>query len=391
MRTICVFTGSRAEYGLLRPLIRAMREEPGLDLQLLVGGSHLSAGQGRTAGEIEADGNPIAALAAVELADDSPAAVCQALGAAVQATGEALGRLGPDILVLLGDRWEVLAAACAAALLRIPVAHIHGGEASFGAVDDAFRHAVTKLAHLHFVAAEAYRRRVVQLGEDPGRVFCVGALGAAGLRELTLLTRDELSRELSLDLSGPFALVTFHPATLDTDVDADAVQCRNLLAALDAVPELALVLTRAGADAGGAAVNRRLERFAAERPGRCRLFASLGQRRYVSAMRHAAVVAGNSSSGLLEAPSFGVPVVNVGDRQKGRIRAANVIDCGTAREDIQAAQARALSPEFRACLAGMLNPVERPGTIRLIVEQLKAADLSALLKKEFHDLPDGRP
>lgn len=385
MRTICVFTGSRAEYGLLRPLIAAVRADAGLRVQLLVGGSHLSAGQGRTVGEIEADGLPIDAVAAVDLVDDSPGAVCRALGAAVRNTGEAVARLKPDILVVLGDRWEAFAAASAALLFRVPVAHIHGGELSLGAIDESLRHAITKLAHLHFVAAEPYRKRVIQLGENPSRVFCVGALGVAGIRSLPMLSRAELSAALGFDLSGPYALVTFHPATLDQG--EAAAQCRDMLEALVAVPDLALVLTRAGADAGGGAVNRLLEAFAAERPGRCRVFASLGQLRYLSAMSWASVVAGNSSSGIIEAPSLKVPVVNVGDRQAGRIRAANVIDCGTDRASIATALARGLSPEFRASLANMRSPFEREGTVRLIKDTLKAVDLAGLLKKEFFDLP----
>ncbi|MBN2139955.1 MAG: UDP-N-acetylglucosamine 2-epimerase (hydrolyzing) [Desulfovibrionaceae bacterium] len=384
MRRICFFTATRAEYGILRPLMEAVRQDPDLGLQILVSGTHLCPDFGLTYLEIEAHGFEISERVDMDLGSDSAEALCRSAGLCLSGCGAALARLRPDIVVILGDRYEALAAALAAALCGLPLAHIHGGEASFGSADESFRHAITKLSHLHFTCAEAYRRRVVQLGEDPDRVFNVGALGVESIRRLKLLSRQELEADLGLDLAGRFALVTFHPPSLEPGRAEE--RFAELLEALDSVPDLGLVLTKANADPGGLAINRMIDEYAAANPGRAAAFASLGQLRYLSAMSRACVVVGNSSSGIVEAPSFRVPVVNVGDRQKGRLRAENVIDCGPSAAEIAAALDLALSEGFRRGLSGMSSPFEQQGTSARIRDALKAADLGSILKKGFHDL-----
>ncbi|MDD4951020.1 MAG: UDP-N-acetylglucosamine 2-epimerase [Desulfovibrionaceae bacterium] len=384
MRRICFFTATRAEYGILRPLMEAVRQDPDLGLQILVSGTHLCPDFGLTYLEIEAHGFEISERVDMDLGSDSAEALCRADGLCLAGCGAALARLRPDIVVILGDRYEALAAALAATLCGLPLAHIHGGEASFGSADESFRHAITKLSHLHFTCAEAYRRRVVQLGEDPDRVFNVGALGVESIRRLKLLSRQELEADLGLDLAGRFALVTFHPPSLEPGRAEE--RFAELLEALDSVPDLGLVLTKANADPGGLAINRMIDEYAAANPGRAAAFASLGQLRYLSAMSRACVVVGNSSSGIVEAPSFRVPVVNVGDRQKGRLRAENVIDCGPSAAEIAAALDLALSEGFRRGLSGMSSPFEQQGTSARIRDALKAADLGSILKKGFHDL-----
>jgi UDP-hydrolysing UDP-N-acetyl-D-glucosamine 2-epimerase len=304
------------------------------------------------------------------------------MGEGLAGFGRALDELRPDMLVLLGDRWEALAAACAATVCRVPVAHLHGGELTRGAMDESFRHAITKMAHLHFTACEQYRRRVIQLGEAPGSVHNVGAIGLENIRSMAFLEREELSRDLGLDLSGPFVLATFHPTTLDPG--SARAQAAEFFAALDAFPALPVVLTRAGADTEARAVNELAGDWASGRPGRARFVASLGQLRYLSAMRHCAVVAGNSSSGIIEAPSLGVPTVNVGERQDGRVRAASVIDCPPEREAITAALGRALSPDFAALARRAENPCEETGTAAAIVREVVA--YAGNVKKTFHDL-----
>ncbi|MBI5202074.1 MAG: UDP-N-acetylglucosamine 2-epimerase (hydrolyzing), partial [Elusimicrobia bacterium] len=316
-RKVAVVTGSRAEYGLLEPLIRRIRGTSGLKLQLIVTGAHLSSRFGRTVKAIEADGHPIAARVDLGLGPGEPVDVGASLGAGVAGCAKAYAKLKPDLLVVLGDRFEVLAAVAAAGPFRLPVAHLHGGESSDGVLDESLRHAITKLSHLHFPAAPKYAARIRQMGEDPKRIHCVGSPFIDRVREVGTLSRAALERELGMDLAGQVGVLTFHPETLDADYGL-----RRLDATLAAAKSSGAtwVATYPGADAGGPKILARLKAFARGANGRFRLFDSLGQRRYWSLLRQADVMLGNSSSGVLEAPYFALPVVNVGDRQGGRIR-----------------------------------------------------------------------
>ena len=384
-RQVAVVTGTRAEYGLLYWLLKAIAEDPELDLQLLVTGSHLEPRFGETVKVIEADGFSVAARVPLGLESDEPAQTAAAMGRGVVGFAAALDRLKPDLLVVLGDRWEILAAAQAAMMLRIPLAHIHGGEATEGAIDEAIRHAITKMAQLHFVAATPYYHRVVQMGEQPDRVFVTGATGLDNIARLPLLERPEFDERLGFDLGPAYFLATYHPVTL-SDVDqGEAVA--ELRFALSHFPDHRVVLTGVNADPGHNAVAEAIAEWAAAEPGRVLSRASLGQLLYLSAMKHCAAVIGNSSSGLLEAPAFGVPTVNIGERQRGRLRADSVIDCGAGRDAIAAAVSRALSPEFVAIARNAENPFGTSGVAERIRDCLKTVRLDGILMKRFHDLP----
>jgi UDP-hydrolysing UDP-N-acetyl-D-glucosamine 2-epimerase len=387
-RRICVVTGTRAEYGLLYWLMRAIAEGPDLQLQIIATAMHLEPAFGYTVDLIRADGFTIDAEVPMQLSTDSAADVARSTGIGLSGLADAFERLQPDLVVLLGDRFETLAAAAAAALMRIPIAHIHGGEITEGAVDDALRHAVTKLAHLHFVATEEFRRRLIQLGEAPERVFVVGAPGLDNLVRMELPDRDALARHVGIDADRPFFLITYHPATLS---DVDPVSClEELLGALERFSEVTLVFTRANADAGGRAINKRLEQFVREQVGHAVLVSSLGQAFYLAALKEAEVVIGNSSSGIIEAPAANVPTVNIGQRQKGRPRAASIIDCDERRDSIAAAIRRARDPATQAAMLRGNPPYGRPrNAAASMLAELRKADLKAILHKRFHDLAYG--
>lgn len=381
MDRICVFTATRAEYGLLSGLLRELDGRPGIELQLVVSGAHLAPEFGRTAALIEADGFRPAATVEMLLSSDSGVGAAKSLGLAVMGVAEALDRLHPDVLVLLGDRYEALAAAAAAALLAVPVAHIGGGESSEGAIDESIRHAVTKLSHLHFVAAEPFGRRVVQLGEEPWRVHVVGALGVDNIVRMRPLDRAELQSELGLTLTPPTIVVTYHPVTVSADATASGLDA--LLTALDPFPAATVVFTAPNADPGGRAIRRRVEEYAASRPGPTAAFGTLGQQRYLSLLRHADVVLGNSSSGIIEAPALGTPTVNVGDRQRGRLRAPSVLDVADTSESVAAGLRRALEPSFRR--AGASSPYGDGGAAPRIAEVLCRTRADGLQVKHFRD------
>jgi len=385
-RRICVVTGSRAEYGLLCRLLEEIEADPGLELQLVVTGAHLAPAHGLTWRAIAEDGFPIAAKVDMGLAGDSAADIARAMGRGIAGMGEAVARLRPHIVVVLGDRFEILAAVAAVLVAAVPVAHIHGGEVTEGAFDDAIRHAITKMAHLHFVAAEPYRRRVIQMGEDPGRVFTVGAPGLDGVARTAFMSRAALEADLGFALGEGFLLVTYHPATLGGRPPAEAAG--ELLAALDAFPERRVLFTGVNADPGRDAVARAVTEYAAARPERVRAVDSLGRRRYLSALKHCAAVAGNSSSGLIEAPAVGTPTVNVGGRQAGRLRAASVIDCAEDRDAVAAALRRALDPAFMAAAADVPSPYGEPGASARIKAILKDVPLEGLVAKGFCDLAE---
>lgn len=382
-RRIAIVTGSRAEYGLLRGIIRHLMDDDAFEPQLIVTGQHLVPEFGLTVREIEDDGMPIAARVDILMAGDSGVSTAKATGLGVIGMAEASERIGPDLLLLLGDRFEILAAAQAALFLKIPIAHIHGGEKTAGAMDEAIRHSVTKMAHLHFTSTEVYRRRVIQLGEDPAHVFNVGAPGLDAIRTFEPLSREALGTALDIDLgSGPYFLVTYHPATLgDTSPETGF---RELMAALDAFPDHAVILTYPNADPGGRRLIPLIEDYARERTGRVRALKSLGQRRYLSAVKHAAAVIGNSSSGIIEAPGFGVPTVDIGPRQAGRVAADSVFHCREDRAEITQAINRALV--FAGKRPAVANPYGDGRASERIVEILKHARLKGLVVKDFNDI-----
>lgn len=385
MKTICVVTGTRAEYGLLRWLMEGIRQSPDLTLQVIVTGAHLSPEFGLTYRDIEADGFVIDRKVEMLLSSDTSVGVAKSMGLAMIGFGDAFAELSPDLVLVLGDRYEIFSAAAAATIARIPVAHLHGGETTEGAFDEALRHSITKMAHLHFVAAQAYRRRVIQLGEDPARVFLVGGLGVDNILKLDLLDRGALEAALDFKLGPKNLLITFHPATLEQG--AAAGQMDELLAALDTLPDTHLIFTMPNADTEGRALSRQLEAYVAGRPN-AKVFASLGQRRYLSAIAQVDAVVGNSSSGLAEVPSFRKATVNIGERQKGRLKAQSVIDCETDRESIKTALARAYSAEFQASLGQVRSPYGDGGASQKILHILETHDFSGSLKKTFHDIPN---
>lgn len=383
-RRVCIVTGTRAEYGLLRGVIAGVAAEAALDLQLIVTAAHLSSEFGQTWREIAADGWTIDARVEMLLSSDSEVGVAKAIGLGVIGFADAFDRLRPDIVVLLGDRFEILAAATAAMTLRIPIAHIHGGETSEGAIDEAIRHAVTKMSHVHFVAAEPYRRRVIQLGESPDRVHLVGGLGVDAIARLDLLERTALEDALGFELRDRNLLITFHPVTLEGDDGMGQVNALlDALGALDA--NVGLIFTMPNADSGGREIAAAIRAFVARRPASV-AFASLGQLRYLSCLAHVDGVVGNSSSGLAEAPSFGIGTIDIGSRQAGRLAADSVIHSEPETAEIAAALARLLSDDFRASLADVANPYGKPGAGAAIVAWLRDAPFDGLLHKRFHDI-----
>lgn len=380
MRKICVVTGSRAEYGLLYWLMKEIQDDPDLLLQTVVTGMHLSPEFGLTYKVIEADGFAIDAKVEMLLSSDTPVGIAKSMGLGVIGFADALDRLRPDILVLLGDRYEIFAVAQAALVARIPIAHIAGGDVTEGAFDEAIRHSITKMSHLHFVTNEAAARRVRQLGENPEHIFNVGSPGLDYIKRLTLLSRQELEEVLDFRFREKNLLVTFHPATLEA-TSAEA-QFQALLTALDQFGEnVGIIFTKPNADTDGRAIIRLMDGYAASH-AHARVYNSLGQVRYLSAMSQVDAVVGNSSSGLYEAPSFGKPTVNIGDRQKGRLQAASVINCGQDASAIEKAILQALATDC----SGTVNPYGDGNSSARIKSRLKQiAEPSALLKKHFFE------
>lgn len=382
-RKICVITGSRADYGLLFWLMKEIQADSALELQVAVTGMHLAPEHGNTFQQITADGFPISAKVDIELRGDDPVSLCRSMGLGIQGFGEAFAKLRPDVVVVLGDRYEILAAAEAAMFSRLPIAHIHGGEATEGLMDEAIRHSITKMAHFHFVAAEPYRQRVIQLGEDPQRVFNFGAPALDQIRRAKLMPKADWEKSVGLSLRELNFLVTYHPVTLEGGDPTLAF--RELLRAFDQFPEVAILFTKANADLGGAAINAVMEEYVKKNPGRTQISAALGQARYFAAISLVDVVVGNSSSGLIEVPSFHKPTVNLGDRQKGRLRPDSVIDCAENATAIEAAIRRAISPEFRAVVAKTRSAYDSGDTASRIYQTLKSSSLDVLMKK-FQDV-----
>lgn len=384
-RRVCVVTGSRAEFGLLRWLMHGIAEADGLELQVVATGMHLSPEYGLTYRDIEAAGFGIDARVEMLLGADTPTAVTKSMGLGMIGFADVFERLAPDLVLVLGDRFEILAAAAAALIARIPLAHLHGGEKTEGAFDEAIRHSITKMAHLHFVAAEEYRNRVIQLGEDPQRVFNVGGLGVDAIKRMRLLDRREVEASVGIVLGDRNLLVTFHPVTLEGEGDLQG-QMQELLSALDALRDTTIIFTMPNADTGSHAIVQAIEQFVACHPN-ASCHASLGQLRYLSLLRQVDAVVGNSSSGLAEAPTLGIPTVNIGDRQRGRLQAESVVNCAPTRQAILEAIERATSSEFRHLAMGAVNPYGDGGAAEKIVDVIARSPLSGILSKSFHDLP----
>ena len=382
-RKVCVVTGSRAEYGLLRWLMEEIRDAADLELQIAATGMHLSPAFGLTVREIESDGFVVDEKVEMLVDSDTPAAIAKSMGLGLIGFGDALARLRPDILLVLGDRFEILSAVNAALVARIPVAHLHGGETTEGAFDEGIRHSISKMSHLHFVAAEDYRRRVIQLGEAPETVFTVGGLGVDNIRRTLLLDRSALEASIDFKFGEKNLLVTFHPATLDGVAPSD--QLAELLAALAPRKDTHVIFTMPNADTHGRTLFAMIDEFSNTREN-VKAYASLGHQRYLSCLQQMDAVVGNSSSGLTEVPSFGIATVNIGDRQRGRLKANSVIDCEPNRGSIEAALTRACSAEFRASIKDVVNPYGDGGAVGRIVSVLQSASIDNV-KKSFFDIP----
>ena len=383
-RKICIVTGTRAEYGLLYWLMREVQDDPELDLQIVATGMHLSPEFGLTYQDIEADGFEIDEKVEMLTSSDTPVGTAKSIGLGTIGFADVLDRLDPDLIVLLGDRYEILAVAQSALVGHIPIAHISGGEVTEGAIDDSVRHAVTKMAHVHFVSTSTFRDRVIQLGEQPSRVLNVGSPGLDYLHRLDLMSREELESSLGFELGDLTFLVTYHPATLQERPSEESLE--ELLKALDQFPEARVIFTKANADAEGRVINQRIDEYVEEEGHRARLYASLGQRRYLSALHHVDLVLGNSSSGLTEAPAVPVPTVNLGDRQKGRPRAGSVIDCKEQEDAIVEGIRKALSDPLQERLDDVSSPYGDGKATPRIRRHLKELELEDLTRKSFYDL-----
>jgi UDP-N-acetylglucosamine 2-epimerase (non-hydrolysing)/GDP/UDP-N,N'-diacetylbacillosamine 2-epimerase (hydrolysing) len=384
MRKICVVTGSRADYGLLSRLMKLVKEDPELVLQIIATNMHLSPEFGLTLNEIIEDGFSIDKKVEMLLASDTSNATVKSVGLATLGFADALEDLRPDILVVLGDRYEILAAVTAALFFKIPVSHIHGGEITEGAYDDSIRHAVSKMSHLHFTSTEEYRKRVIQLGEDPSRVFNFGAIGLDNLMHLNLLKLDELENRINFKIGKKCILVTFHPVTLENNTAEN--QMHDLLMAIKSFSELNVIFTLPNSDTGGKVIISMIRKFVKENSETSISYPSLGYLNYMSALQYVCAVVGNSSSGLIEAPSFGIPTLNIGDRQKGRIRPRSVVDCVPTYSDITEKLKYVLSQDFRTLCVNVSNPYYKKNSAEEILNILKNTDIQSIVKKSFCDL-----
>lgn len=385
MRKICIITGTRAEYGLLRWVMQDVKDDPGLKLQIIATGMHLSPEFGLTYRAIERDGFLIDRKVEMLMSSDTSVGVAKSMGLGLIGFSEALNELQPDIVVVLGDRFEIFSAVSAAVVAGIPVAHLHGGETTEGAFDEAFRHSITKMAHLHFVAANVYRQRVIQLGEQPDKVFLVGGLGVDGINRLPLLNRADLEAALDFNLGDKNLLITFHPVTLEADTSG--AQMSELLSALAHLNDTKLIFTLPNADTDGRLLTEMVRNFVAHNPN-ARAYTSLGQLVYLSCMAQVDGVVGNSSSGLLEAPSFKKGTINIGNRQRGRLQASSVINCEPKRESITLSLKKLYSDAFQAALCNVISPYGDGGASMRVVNTLRSYPFADILKKTFYDLPN---
>lgn len=381
MRKICVITGSRAEYGLLSGLMRAIKEDESFELQVIATNMHLSPEFGLTYKEIERDGFFINKKVEMLLSSDTANATTKSVGLATIGFADAYEDLKPDMIVVLGDRYEILAAVSAALFYKIPVAHLHGGEITEGAYDDCIRHAITKMSHLHFTSTEEYRQRVIQLGEDPKRVFNVGAPGIENIKKVPLMDKKELESTLDgFTFNDKTILITYHPVTLENSTAEEQIQ--NLLSALDEYPDIKIIFTLPNSDTDGRVIIRLINEYVSKHQEKAIAYPSLGLKRYLSALQFVKAVVGNSSSGIIEVPSFGIPTLNIGDRQKGRIAADSVINCGTSKKDILDGLDNVLNSNPKE----IHNPYEGKNTTEDILHVLKTYPLEGLIQKTFYNL-----
>lgn len=386
-RKICIVTGTRAEYGLLYWLMKEIEEDSDLELQIVATGMHLSPEFGLTYQNIEKDGFELNEKVEMLLSSDTSVGIATSLGIGTIGFARAFDRLKPDLIVLLGDRFEILSAAQAAMVARIPIAHLHGGETTEGVIDEAIRHSITKMSHLHFVSTEVYRNRVIQLGEHPDRVYTVGAIGLDNIRKLELMDRATFEKSIDFTLGEKNLLLTYHPVTLEKDDSRTAIN--QLFQALDEFPNVKCIITKPNADMEGRLISEMIDEYVATNPERCRAFVSLGQLRYLSAIKHVDAVIGNSSSGILEVPYFRKPTINIGDRQKGRIQAISVINCQTSKESICDAIGLSFSEQFQKKLISMKSPYGEEYVSGKVKDVLKDVKLEPLLRKTFYDLSMG--
>ena len=382
MRKICVVTGSRAEYGILRGLMKAIKDDPELQLQIIATNQHLSKLQGETYKEIERDGFTIdyKVYMADDEAPDNANTTAKSISRGVAGFADAFDVLNPDLLLILGDRYEMLAVASTALIYKIPIAHLHGGEITEGAFDDAIRHAITKMSHLHFTSTEAYRKRVIQLGEQPERVFNVGALGVENVMKNDFVSKEEIEQSLNFELTDKCFLCTYHPVTLSNMTSES--QVLNLLDALDDYKDYHIIFTYSNSDTNSQIIIKRIQEYVDRNEVRCMFISSLGQRRYFSALKYMKAVIGNSSSGIIEVPSFGIPTLDIGDRQKGRIAADSVIHCGYSTEEIKEGLKKVVAYGNKA----IDNPYYKEGTCDAILNVIKTYPLDNLVQKQFYDL-----
>lgn len=384
IKKIAVFTGTRAEYGLLYWILKELECSLECDLQLYVGGMHLSPEFGYTIDKIVADGFSVTEKMEFLLSSDSAVGISKSMGLALISASEVLERNKPDLIVLLGDRFESLALAQAAMLACIPIAHIHGGETTEGLIDEAIRHSITKMSHIHFTATEDYRKRVIQLGEQPEKVFNYGAPGIDSILKLDLLDKQKLSESINFDLSSPYFMITYHPVTLDNTGGIESLN--NLKKVLDLFPDYKCIITYPNADTHGRKLIEVLNKYKDKYPERILLVQSLGQLRYLSLLKYAAAVIGNSSSGLIEAPTFNIPTINIGNRQKGRIAGDTVIQSGDTFEEIKEAFNIALSPEFNKVCKAAKNPYGDGTSSPKIVNEILTYPLQNIVVKSFYDI-----
>ncbi len=382
MRKICVVSGTRADYGLLTPLMKEIVNDEDLKLQLIVTGMHLSPEFGLTYKVIEEEFS-IDKKIEILLSSDSPIGISKSMGLAQISFAEAYAELQPDILLILGDRFEILAAVSSALIANIPVAHLSGGELTEGAMDESIRHALTKLSHLHFTATEEYRKRVIQLGEHPERVFNVGEAGLDNIKQLPLLDREAFETSIGFKLGKKNILVTFHPVTLESG--SAKRQFQNILDTFDDLKGMRIIFTKANADTDGRIINQMIDNYAKHKEN-CVVFTSMGQLRYLSALQFVDAVVGNSSSGIVEAPSFKIATINIGDRQKGRVQSKSTINVPPKKEAILQAFNKLYSTEFQQMLPEVKNPYEKSNVSKNIKEIIKHFDLSGILKKRFYDI-----
>lgn len=383
-RKICIFTGTRAEYGLLKPLIDELIADKSIEVQLIISGMHLSPEFGLTYKEINLEGISKVEKVEILLSSDTPVAISKAMGLGMISYAEALDRLKPDLLVGLGDRFELFALASAALVQKVPLAHIHGGEVTLGAYDDAFRHSITKMAHLHFASTEIYRKRIIQLGENPRTVFNVGALGLDNIRKMKLLSKKELENSLNFILDIPYFVVTFHPVTLEKITSEK--QFKELLKALDEFKSHKFIFTKANADNDGRIINNLIDEYVAKNNDRAAAFFSLGQLRYLSALKYAEMIIGNSSSGIIEMPFFKKPTINIGDRQKGRIFPKSVIQCEPNKKSIVEAMEKGLDDKFRKDINKKISIYGSGSAANNIKKVLITTNLTKLIKKNFYNI-----